>query len=283
MNTPQHDIVIMGGGLAGLTLALQLRQRLPDLDVLILERRQHPVPEAAFKIGESTVEIGAHYFENVLGLREHLMEKQLKKFGFRFFFSEGRTDIAAVTELGASFPLPVGSWQIDRGIFENFLGEEVQRRGMRFVDGATIRGVTLAEADGDLHTVTWQHTGEEPQTVQARWVIDACGRASLLKRKLNLTKGNEHPVHSVWFRIQDRITPDDWTDRHRLARPLPWPHALAVHQPPGGRGLLVVADPAFFGFTFGGHRGRPALAPAGRNEHLRARDGLDQGAPAAPV
>ena len=39
-----HDLIILGGGLAGLTLALQLRQRLPDLDVLVLERRSHPVP-----------------------------------------------------------------------------------------------------------------------------------------------------------------------------------------------------------------------------------------------
>jgi 2-polyprenyl-6-methoxyphenol hydroxylase-like FAD-dependent oxidoreductase len=66
----QHDVIILGGGLAGLTLALQLRQRLPDLKVLVLERRSHPVPEAAHKVGESSVEIGAHYFENVLGLKQ---------------------------------------------------------------------------------------------------------------------------------------------------------------------------------------------------------------------
>jgi len=207
----QPHVIIMGGGLAGLTLAMQLRQRLPDLDVLVLERRSHPVPEAAFKIGESTVEIGAHYFENVLGLKQHLVDKQLKKFGFRFFFSEGRRDIEAVTELGARRPLPVGSWQIDRGIFENFLGQEAQRRGIRFVDQATVREVQLTEDKAGLHSVTWQAQGQPEQTSQARWVIDAAGRAGLLKKKLNLAKGNDHPVHSVWFRISQRITPDEWS------------------------------------------------------------------------
>lgn len=36
-------------------------QRLEGIDVLVLERRAHPVPHAAHKVGESSVEIGAHY------------------------------------------------------------------------------------------------------------------------------------------------------------------------------------------------------------------------------
>ena len=222
------DVLIMGGGLAGLTLALQLRQRLPGLDVLVLERRTHPVPEACHKVGESTVEIGAHYFQDVLGLQQHLMDAQLKKFGFRFFFSDGRRDIDQVTELGASRPLAVPSWQIDRGIFENFLGHEVQRRGIRFVDTALIREVELADeaARGAPHRVTWQRPDEPPQTTRARWVIDACGRAGLLKRQLGLARENTHPAHAVWFRIDGRICIDDWSDdpawRARCVTPTRW-------------------------------------------------------------
>jgi glycine/D-amino acid oxidase-like deaminating enzyme len=66
MTTTRHDVLITGGGLAGLTLALQLRQRFPDIDIRVLERKRHPVPEAAHKVGESSVEIGANYFDTVL-------------------------------------------------------------------------------------------------------------------------------------------------------------------------------------------------------------------------
>ena len=224
-----HDVVIIGGGLAGLTLALQLRQRFDGIRVLVLERRAHPVPEACHKIGESSVEIGAHYFQHVLGLEQHLVQCQLKKFGFRFFFSEGQADIAKVTELGASRPLPVTSWQIDRGIFENFLGHEVQRQGAEFVDNALVRSVTLAEpGDGPAapHRVSWQQPGGPLRESAARWLIDASGRAGLLKRKLGLARDNDHGAHAVWFRISDRINIDAWSDdpawRARCVTPTRW-------------------------------------------------------------
>src|SRR5690606_30102755 len=110
-----------------------------------LERLRHPVPEAAHKVGESSVEIGAHYFDTVLGLREHLASQQLKKFGFRFFFSEGCAQIEKVTELGASRYLSTPSYQIDRGIFENYLGGQAKSVGVRFIDGARVVGILMAD------------------------------------------------------------------------------------------------------------------------------------------
>ncbi len=209
--TDSFDAVIMGGGLAGLTLALQLRRRFADLRVLVLERRAHPVPHAAHKVGESSVEIGAHYFDTVLGLKAHMDEKQLRKFGFRFFFSEGRSDIEGVTEIGASRYLSVPSYQIDRGIFENFLAEEAARLGVHFVDSALVRRIDLSEDAATPHHIEWTR-GEQTHRTQARWLIDACGRAGMLKRKLGLAEPNAHDVNAVWFRIGERIAIDEWSD-----------------------------------------------------------------------
>lgn len=205
-------VLLLGGGLAGLSLALQLRGRFPDLAITVLERRRHPVPHAAHKVGESTVEIGAHYFSEVLGLKPHLQADQLKKFGFRFFFNDGRGDIDGVTELGASTFLSTPAYQIDRGIFENHLGTLARERGITFLDGAMVKTVDLADpkARDSLHTVGYEQDGQS-RTLQARWLVDASGRAGLLKRKLGLAEANDHQANAVWFRIDDRLDVNDWS------------------------------------------------------------------------
>ncbi len=209
---PQARVLILGGGLAGLSLSLQLRQRHPDLEIVVLERRSHPVPAATHKVGESTVEIGAHYFANVLGLKAHLQQHQLKKFGFRFFFNDGAQGVDTVTELGASTFLRTPAYQLDRGLFENELGRVALERGVRFEDGAIVRGVELADGKqkDSLHRVSFERGGAALD-IEARWLVDASGRAGFLKRKLDLAEPNDHNANAVWFRIGERLDINDWS------------------------------------------------------------------------
>jgi flavin-dependent dehydrogenase len=216
--TSQKTAIIMGGGLAGLSLAIQLKQKHPSLPVTVLEKNAHPVPNATHKVGESTVEIGAHYFAEVLGFKPHLDQEQLKKFGFRFFFSDRRHSIDDVTELGGSMTMPKGAYQIDRGIFENFLGEQAIALGVQFLSGATIRSFEMVDSTHGYdsstkaqHSVTFEHL-DAVQTLKCDWLIDASGRAGLIKRKRKLAQSNEHNANAVWFRINHKINVDTWSD-----------------------------------------------------------------------
>ncbi|MFO1474475.1 MAG: tryptophan 7-halogenase [Lysobacterales bacterium] len=215
-----RDVAILGGGLAGLCLAIQLKQRDPSLAVAVLERRAGDAPEGAFKVGESTVEIGAHYFAETLGLRDHLEREQVRKFGFRFFFSEGSGDPARCTELGVSELLPTPSWQLDRGRFENFLAERARELGVDVRPGATVRALEPGGGDAS-HLVAFVQDGRERE-LRARWLVDASGRAGLLKHRLGLERGNDHDVSAAWWRVEGLVDPNAWSnDADWLARCAP--------------------------------------------------------------
>ncbi len=213
-----YDVAILGGGIAGLTLALQLRQAMPDLRVIVAERQQHPVPEAAHKVGESSVEVQAHYLRDVLGLEEHLVKDQLHKFGLRMFFSHGdNSDITRRVEYGQIAPAPLPSYQIDRGRLENTLGEQALAAGVEFRSGCRVGRVVL-QPEQEAHLVTLVDDGRESE-VRARWVVDATGRAGLLKRQLGLAKKLDHKANAAWLRVAHPIDIDDWsTDERWLAR-----------------------------------------------------------------
>ena len=205
----QYDVTILGGGLAGLTLSLQLKQEKPDIKVLVLEKREDAAPEAAFKVGESSVELGTHYLREVLGLKDYLDTEQLPKHGLRFFLSPKHKDeIHKRVELGPKEFLPVPSHQIDRGVFENDLVKMSRDIKNDVLLDAKVENVELGD---DTHQVTYKKDGEST-TVNSRWVIDATGRASFLKRKLNFAEPFEHNVNAAWFRVDYKIDVDTWSD-----------------------------------------------------------------------
>lgn len=207
--TKNYDVAILGGGLAGLTLALQTKQANPDASIIILERRDGSAPDAAHKVGESTVELGTHYIREILDLKDYMDEHQLPKHGLRFFFSpQHKNDISKRVELGPRKLLPVPSHQIDRGSFENYLTELCIERGIEVQLGAKASNVDL---NYEGHTVHVERAGET-KTLNSKWVVDTTGRSGLIKRKLGLKKDIDHAVCAAWFRIKGDLNVDEWSD-----------------------------------------------------------------------
>lgn len=207
------DVAICGGGLAGLTLARQLKLAMPRLSIVLLDRLARPLPEAAFKVGESTVEVGAYYLGQTLKLHDYFDEHHLYKLGLRYFFGDSQGPFQDRPEFGLSEFPPVSSYQIDRGLLENDLRRFNAEAGVQMLEGCAVRAIALANGNG-RHEISFKQreTGAEGK-VHARWVIDAMGRRRYLQKKLDLAKAHGRPCSAAWFRLEGRIDVSDLAPR----------------------------------------------------------------------
>lgn len=206
------DVVICGGGLAGLTLARQLRRAHPSQSVLVAERTTRPLPEATHKVGESSVELGSRYLES-LGLREYLVEHHLIKFGLRFFPGGGTRPLEERPELGPAQEPIVPSYQIDRGRFENDLRAMILEDGVTLLEGTKVGAIDLRPGDEPHELGLQRIEGEDKGAktrIRCRWVVDATGRASLLRKRMKLTRGTRHTAHASWFRVEGKVDITDF-------------------------------------------------------------------------
>jgi hypothetical protein len=106
-------------------------------------------------------------------------------------------------------------------------------------------------------------------------VIDASGRAGLLKRQLGLARPSPHSANAAWFRINTRVRVDDWSDNRAWQARVPSGQRWLSTNHLMGTGYWVWLIPLASGSTSFGIVADADLHPFNRlNRFERALDWL---------
>ncbi|MEM6954401.1 MAG: tryptophan 7-halogenase [Myxococcota bacterium] len=133
-------------------------------------------------------------------MKDYLEEKHLHKNGLRFFTGDTRGPLSKRPEIGpAEFPI-VPSYQLDRGSYETDLRGFFEDAGGVLLEGRSVRAFELGTA-GEAHRITLDSGAE----LQARWMVDASGRARLISKRLDLRRPSPNRASAAWFRVKGRI------------------------------------------------------------------------------
>jgi flavin-dependent dehydrogenase len=207
-----YDVVILGAGLAGLSLCRHLLLCGGNKKILLLDNKPE-VPGKKQKVGESLVQVGGYYFSKVLDLEEHLFNHHYLKYNLRFYWKTLAGD-GNFEEYSQSYIRPLSnvcSYQLDRNVLEaHILAENVKSPLVTFCCPAVALDVDLSE-DGGRHQVRFKLDGQ-PIEASAEWVVDTTGRGQFLKRRQKMQVESEIRHGSSWCWVEGLVNIEKLTD-----------------------------------------------------------------------
>jgi flavin-dependent dehydrogenase len=212
-----HDVVVIGGAIAGASTAFLLKRKDPSLRILIIEKAE----EFDRKVGESTSEVGACFLMRVLNLANHLGHEQITKSGLRMWFYRDSNDCyTRCAELGPKHQTRLPAFQLDRSTLDEAVLQKAVRAGCELWRPAKVLDLELR---GEGKNEVKVRLNDEVREVTARWVIDASGPTALIARKLKLYRRLEtHPIDAVWARFRkttDLDGPEVWESAPHFTEP----------------------------------------------------------------
>ena len=223
LEADNFDLLVIGGGLAGSCLALQLLRKNSALSIAVIDKREFPLEQGSGTVGESLVEVATHYLSSELGLKDHLETKHLPKLGLRYFLeSKTNQQIEDRLEVGANRYAPTPSYQIDRARLETFIWKEIEQFGGVCFPNSDVRDIELTSENCDSHSVIFLSSDGAQERVRkkvkTRWLVDASGRTSMLIKKNQLKCDNQHYGNAAWWKIKGDFPIDHWCNKEEWKR-----------------------------------------------------------------
>lgn len=167
---PDCDVLVLGGGPAGATIAALLAER--GHRVIVIEKDRHP----RFHIGESLLPHNLPLFDR-LGVREEIERSSMTKHGIEFVSAyHGKSvtyDFARA--LDRRFPY---SFQVRRSNFDHVLLRNAAAKGAEVIEGCRVTSVAFPEAAHPR--IEGRGDDGRVRHWSAGFVVDASGRDTVL-------------------------------------------------------------------------------------------------------
>lgn len=175
------EVLVIGGGPAGSTIAALLAQR--GHDVLMLEKAKHP----RFHIGESLLPMNMPMFDE-LGVTEDIKRIGIPKLGAEFVspWHGAPVMIDFNDALDNTWP---SAFQVRRDEFDDIMFKNAAAKGARVVEECKVTDIQFQPGKEALVS-TMDKEGQQ-QTIKAKFVVDASGRDTFLSNHFRMKHRNK--------------------------------------------------------------------------------------------
>lgn len=174
------EVIVVGGGPAGSTIAALLAER--GRDVVVVEKEHHP----RFHIGESLLPMNLMLFEK-LGLREKVESIGMTKYGVEFISPYHNRSIMFdfANAIDKRYPF---AYQVRRSDLDKILFEHARGKGAKMIEGCRIETIDFSAKENVVVHGRDEDGGK--RIWRARYVVDASGRDTLLANAFGLKQRN---------------------------------------------------------------------------------------------